>query len=129
MQLDISIPALFFPAISLSMLAYNGRYLALADLIRKLHKEYLDSQEKKVYEQITVLHKRLKLILATQGFAILSFIGAIITMFCIYLNLNTIANVLFIISLLSMTTSLIVLFIEIQVSMKALKIQLNDMKF
>jgi len=33
MQLTLSIPALLFPAISLTMLAYNARYLAIAALI------------------------------------------------------------------------------------------------
>ena len=40
MELTLSIPALLFPAISLSMLAYNARYLAIAALIRQLHKQY-----------------------------------------------------------------------------------------
>ena len=128
MNLSMSIPALFFPAISLTMLAYNARYLAIAALIRNLHKEYQNSHEKKGYEQITVLTKRLKLIMATQGFAILSFIGCIFTMFMIYLNLPKTAHTLFIISLFSMILSLVVLFTEILVSTKALRIQLKDME-
>jgi len=128
MNLTINIPALLFPAISLTILAYNARYLAIASLVRNLHKEYQASHEKNVVAEIKVLSKRLGLIRTTQGLAILSFIGCMITMFLIYLEMNLAANILFLTSLLSMTGSLVVLFIEIQVSMNALKIRLKDMK-
>lgn len=126
MDLNITIPALFFPAISLTMLAYNARYLAIAALIRNLNKEYKSSQEKVVFKQITALNKRLRLIIATQGFAIISFIGCIVTMLFIYLKMNNIANIFFILSLFCMVASLVILFIEILVSKNALKILLED---
>jgi len=128
MTLALNIPALLFPAISLTMLAYNARYLAIASLIRNLHKEYQTSHEDVVAVEIRVLSKRLHLIRTTQGLAILSFIGCMLTMFLIYLEASQAANILFIASLMSMTSSLIILFIEIQVSMKALKIRLGNMK-
>ena len=43
MELSLSIPALLFPAISLTMLAYNARYLAIAALIRQLHQKYQET--------------------------------------------------------------------------------------
>ncbi|MGY5352643.1 DUF2721 domain-containing protein [Wenyingzhuangia sp. IMCC45533] len=128
MTLALNIPALLFPAISLTMLAYNARYLAIASLIRNLHEEYQSSHQKDVAIEIRVLSRRLYLIIATQGLAILSFIGCIITMFFIYLEMNNTANTLFIVSLLSMTSSLVILFIEILVSMNALKIRLGNLK-
>ncbi|MDO3693375.1 DUF2721 domain-containing protein [Wenyingzhuangia sp. chi5] len=127
MNLSMSIPALLFPAISLSMLAYNARYLAIASLIRQLHKEYQDSHEKDIGAQIKILSKRLTLIRATQGFAILSFMGAVLTMLLLFLNMLISADIIFIISLCCMMFSLILLFIEIQVSTKALQIQLKGM--
>src|SRR5690606_1133492 len=39
-DLDLTTPALLFPAISLLLLAYTNRFLALASLIRKLHEDY-----------------------------------------------------------------------------------------
>lgn len=128
MNLTMNIPALLFPAISLTMLAYNARYLAIAALIRQLHKEYQTHHEKNVEIQIKILSKRLNLIRATQGSAILSFLGSVFTMFMLYLELNTIANTVFIISLSCMMLSLILLFIEIQISTKALQVQLKDME-
>ena len=128
MNLTISVPALLFPAISLTILAYNARYLAIAALIRKLHKEYQDKHEKEVGLQIKILNKRLNLIRATQGTAILSFIAALFTMFLLFLNLSAIANIVFVVSLCCMLVSLILLFWEIQISTKALQVQLRDMK-
>ncbi|MGY5355834.1 DUF2721 domain-containing protein [Wenyingzhuangia sp. IMCC45467] len=128
MNLSMSIPALLFPAISLSMLAYNARYLAIASLIRQLHKEYQDSHEKNIGDQIKILSRRLTLIRATQGFAILSFMGAVLTMLLLFLEMLITADVVFIISLCCMMLSLTLLFIEIQVSTKALQIQLKDIK-
>lgn len=128
MNLSMSIPALLFPAISLSMLAYNARYLAIASLIRQLHKEYQSSHEKNIGDQIKILSKRLTLIRATQGFAIVSFMGAVLTMLLLFLGMISTADVVFVISLICMLFSLTLLFIEIQISTKALQILLKDIK-
>ena len=40
MELTFNTPALLFPAISLLLLAYTNRFLALANLVRRLHDEY-----------------------------------------------------------------------------------------
>ncbi|MDO6737994.1 DUF2721 domain-containing protein [Wenyingzhuangia sp. 2_MG-2023] len=128
MNLTMSIPALLFPAISLTMLAYNARYLAIAALIRQLHKEYQNSHEKTIGVQIKILSKRLTLIRATQASAILSFMGSVLTMLLLFLQLSTVADIVFIVSLSCMMISLILLFIEIQVSTNALQVQLKDME-
>ena len=58
MQLTLSIPALLFPAISLSMLAYNARYLAIAALIRQLYQKYKETESLAVGLQVKQLRKR-----------------------------------------------------------------------
>ena len=40
MEFSLTTPALLFPAISLLLLAYTNRFLALAALIRNLHARY-----------------------------------------------------------------------------------------
>ena len=40
MELTLTTPALLFPAISLLLLAYTSRFLALAALIRELYGRY-----------------------------------------------------------------------------------------
>ena len=128
MQLTLTIPALLFPAISLSMLAYNARYLAIAALIRQLHKQYRETGSKRVGLQVRQLQKRLNIIKNMQAAAILSFLLSAITMFLIYVGQETMANLAFGVSLLCLMLSLIMSLIEVQLSTKALGIQLQDME-
>lgn len=128
MELTLSIPALLFPAISLTMLAYNARYLAIAALIRQLHQKYQETASESVGLQVRKLSKRLTLIKNMQAAAIFSFLLAVITMGLIYLKFATWANLVFGVSLLALTVSLILSLIEVQISTKALAIQLKDME-
>ncbi len=128
MELTLTIPALLFPAISLSMLAYNARYLAIAALIRQLHKQYKETGSKFLGLQVRQLQKRLNIIKNMQAVAILSFLFSAITMFLIYVGLTFWANLVFGISLLALVLSLVLSLIEVQLSTKALGIQLHDME-
>ena len=128
MQLTLTIPALLFPAISLSMLAYNARYLAIAALIRQLHKQYRETPTKNVSLQVRQLQKRLNIIKNMQAVAILSFLLSAVTMFLIYIGQEIMANIAFGISLLCLMLSLIMSLVEVQLSTKALGIQLQDME-
>ncbi len=125
MNLTMSIPALLFPAISLTMLAYNARYLAIAALIRQLHSEYLAAPSKNTVLQIKNLRKRLWLIRNMQAIAIISFLTSVITMFLLYIEQISWANIVFGASLFSLMISLFLSFIEVQISTKALSIRLD----
>ena len=127
MQLTLSIPALLFPAISLSMLAYNARYLAIAALIRQLHQKFQETASPTVGLQVKQLRKRLSIIKNMQAVAILSFLFSVITMFLIYVELVFWANLIFGISLFALMISLVLSLIEVQLSTKSLGIQLKDM--
>ncbi|PRX57026.1 DUF2721 domain-containing protein [Flagellimonas meridianipacifica] len=128
MELSLSIPALLFPAISLTMLAYNARYLAIAGLIRQLHKQFVETEDSPLKRQIDSLRKRLDIIKNMQATAIISFLLAAITMFLIYVELMVWANIVFGISLVFLMVSLILSLIEVQLSTKALGIQLSNME-
>ena len=127
MELNLSIPALLFPAISLTMLAYNARYLAIAALIRELHKRYQNQSSSPVKRQIKQLRRRLGIIKAMQAMAIISFLLAVITMFFIYIEKMVWANIAFGVSLVALMISLSLSFLEVQLSTQALEIQLNNM--
>lgn len=127
MHLTLSIPALLFPAISLSMLAYNARYLAIATLIRQLHQKFQETASPTVRLQVKQLSKRLSIIKSMQAVAILSFLFSVITMFLIYIEFVFWANLVFGVSLLALMISLVLSLIEVQLSTKALGIQLKDM--
>ncbi|UZO81792.1 DUF2721 domain-containing protein [Aquimarina sp. ERC-38] len=128
MNLTMSIPALLFPAISLTMLAYNARYLAIAALIRQLYEEYLKTKSANTSLQIANLRKRLWLIRYMQAIAILSFLASVITMALLYVNYLQFANIIFGIGLLALMVSLILSLIEVQISTKALSIRLDNME-
>ena len=128
MELNLSIPALLFPAISLTMLAYNARYLAIAALIRQLHQKFQETGSPVVELQVKKLRKRLTIIKNMQASAIVSFLLAVISMSLIYLQLQFWANLVFGVSLLALMLSLVLSLIEVQLSTKALSIQLRDME-
>ena len=128
MQLTLTIPALLFPAISLMMLAYNARYLAIAALIRQLHKEYRETASRNLGLQVRQLQKRLSIIKNMQAVAIMSFLLSAITMFLVYVEMEFWANAAFGISLLALILSLIMSLVEVQLSTRALGIQLQDME-
>jgi len=128
MQLNLTIPALLFPAISLTMLAYNARYLAIAGLIRQLHKQFQETEAAPLKKQIGSLRKRLEIIKNMQATAIISFLLAAVTMFLVYVEFQILAKLLFGISLVFLMISLILSLIEVQLSTKALGIQLKNME-
>jgi peptidoglycan/LPS O-acetylase OafA/YrhL len=129
MQLSIGTPALLFPAISLLMLAYTNRFLALASLIRNLHANYQAHSDKAgVLLQIRNLRLRLKLIRQMQLFGILSLFICVLSMFFIYEEKPFWADWLFAGSLVSMLVSLFLSLYEIQISTRALEIELSDIE-
>ena len=128
MEISINTPALLFPAISLLMLAYTNRFLALASLICNLHATYKDHANKEgVLQQIKNLRLRLRLIRLMQLFGILSLFLCVLSMFFVYEQLSIWANFLFASSLIAMLISLFLSLSEIQISTKALEIELSDM--
>lgn len=128
MHLSLSIPALLFPAISLTMLAYNARYLAIAALIRQLHAQFEKAQSSPLKRQIELLRKRLNIIKNMQATAIISFLLAAVTMFLIYVEFTVWANIIFGVSLVFLMVSLLLSLVEVQLSTKALGIQLKNME-
>jgi hypothetical protein len=128
MELTLGIPALLFPAISLTMLAYNARYLAIAALIRQLHQKYQETPSSSIGLQVQKLRKRLTIIKNMQATAIFSFLLAVITMALLFFEYIITAKIVFGISLFALILSLVLSLIEVQLSTKALSIQLKDME-
>lgn len=128
MTLDISTPALLFPAISLLLLAYTNRYLALASVIRDLVARKHDLQKTNVHDQVRTLHQRIHLIRYMQMTGIASLIFCVISMALIWNESEAMANVTFGLSLLSMALSLVLAFIEVLKSGEALALELNQME-
>jgi hypothetical protein len=129
MQISINTPALLFPAITLLMLAYTNRFLALATLIRNLHAKYKQGLENRdmIRDQIKNIRKRLTLIKQMQASGVMSFFCCVLCMLFFYLEHELWAYGVFGLSLGLLLLSLILSLIEIYLSTKALEIELKDM--
>ncbi|MEI6522463.1 MAG: DUF2721 domain-containing protein [Bacteroidota bacterium] len=129
MEITLNTPALLFPAISLVLLAYTNRFLGLSSLVRTLHEKYLTNKENNnLHQQIKSLRYRIKQVRRMQLFGVLSFLSAIVCMFLIFKNELYAASLVFGVSLISFSISLIFSLVEITQSTKALEIELSDME-
>ena len=128
MTLEVSTPALLFPAISLLFLSFTNRFLHLAALIRQLYRDWLDKEDDRLLDQITNLQKRLGLIRWMQ------FLGAISLFFCVgsmvgvMASLQGAAQVAFWVALILMGGSLACLCVEVWISGGALRVMLRELK-
>ncbi|WP_276501086.1 DUF2721 domain-containing protein [Terrimonas pollutisoli] len=129
MEITFNTPALLFPAISLLLLAYTNRYLALANLIRKLHDEYMRGEKNHLLlKQIRILRQRINLVRYMQGAGVFSFLCCVITMYGVYQQWSVLIKYVFALSLISLLASLIISLIEISKSTHALELELSDME-
>lgn len=128
-EISINTPALLFPAITLMMLAYTNRFLALATLIRNLHAKYKQIHEDReiIKEQITNLKRRLVLVKQMQAMGIISFFFCVLSMLFFYFQYESFAFAIFGLSMLSLLLSLGLSLNEIFISTRALEIELKDM--
>ncbi len=129
MGITLTTPALLFPAISLLLLAYTNRFLAVATLIRKLHSNYLENPEGAVIiGQIKNLRTRLFLIRRMQFFGVFSFFLCVLSMVLIFQESQLLGKYTFGLSLISLLVSLVFSLREVQLSTKALELELSDME-
>jgi hypothetical protein len=128
MEITLTTPALLFPAISLLLLAYTNRFIALANLIRSLKNRYATTHNRFVYGQIENLRTRLILIRNMQAFGISSIFGCVTCMFILFAGYTTAGKYLFGLSLILLMISLALALREIQISVTALQLELNDLE-
>jgi hypothetical protein len=127
-NLEISTPALLFPAISLLFLSYTNRFLHLAALVRTLHGEWQRDHMESARVQIANLRKRLFLIRWMQLLGAISLLLCVISMIAILLSRASVANGTFFAAVVVMSLSLASLIVEILISGGALRILLGEME-
>ena len=125
-MLDLTTPSLLFSAISLILLAYTNRFLSYASVVRALKEKHQQTHDPKDIAQIANLRKRLYLTRSMQILGILSLLLCVIAMFFIYVSWQVYAAWIFGIALLLLAASLCVCIWEINISVKALEIHLED---
>jgi len=127
-ELTLTTPAVLFSAVSLILLAYTNRFLAYASVVRSLHADFKENRNKILLGQIENLRKRLRLTQSMQILGISSLLLCVLCMFLVYINLQGWAELVFGIALLLLIASLALSIREIQISVRALDIHLNDMQ-
>lgn len=118
MELSLTTPAMLFPAISLLLLAYTSRFLAIAGVIRSLKKDG---------GQISNLRKRVHIIKHMQGLGAASFFSCVLSMLLLYLGQIHWGEAIFSLSLVLLLGSLLLSLWEIQISVGALEMYLQEM--
>ena len=130
MNIDYTVTALMFPAIPLTINIYSNRFHTLSSLIRKLHDEYIFEKHipSEWEKQLLNLNGRIKLLRYSIVFASFGFLFNMLTVFGLYLNRIFEARMIFGSCCVAMIISIIFFIREIQLSTKALKLHLSDMK-
>jgi hypothetical protein len=126
--MEISTPALLFPAVTLLMLAYTNRFLTLATIIRNLHDRYHADGNEDLLRQIANLRYRVYLIRNMQIFGVLSLLFCVISMFALFTGWVIGGQASFAVALLLMMISLGMSLRELQVSVGALDLLLTDLE-
>ncbi len=127
MELTLTTPALLFPAISLLLLAYTNRFLALAALMRELYARYRHEPDPKIKRQLANLRYRIVIIRNMQVCGVASFFGCVLCMFVLLSGYQAAGAWIFGASLLLLLFSLALSLREIQVSIDALTVQIEDL--
>jgi uncharacterized protein DUF2721 len=127
MELTLTTPALLFPAISLLLLAYTNRFLALAALMRELYARYKTQPDPRIKGQLINLRYRIGIIRNMQVCGVASFFGCVLCMFVLFAGQLALGKWVFGCSLILLLISLALSLREIQVSIDALTLQIADL--
>ena len=125
-NINLTTPALLFPAISLLLLAYTNRFLSLANLMRELYKSYKIEPSDKIRGQIENLKYRIAIIRNMQVAGVSSFFCSALTMLFIFFGQTMLAQWVFGLSLVLLLVSLALSLRELQVSIDALNLHVSD---
>ncbi len=126
-MMNLTTPALLFPAISLLLLAYTNRFLTLAQVIRQLNSS-VDRSGELVQRQLPGLKRRILLTKYMQGFGVFSFLLCALSMFALFMDADLPGKLLFGASILTLALSLVLSLIEVLLSTDALSVVVRDLE-
>ena len=127
-ELTLTTPALFFPAVSLLLVAYTNRFVALSKRIRSLNSLYQQMADEVVAEQITILRRRVFLIRNMQLCGIAALFCCVLCITSLFLGSLLVGKIIFGLSMALMLASLALAFQEIYISEHALNLELRMME-
>ncbi|PLX48911.1 MAG: DUF2721 domain-containing protein [Desulfobulbaceae bacterium] len=127
-EITLTTPALFFPAVSLLLVAYTNRFVALSQRIRTLHSLYQQMADEMVAEQIVILRRRVSLIRNMQACGVAALFCCVLCIAFLFFGFLLFGRIIFGLSLALMLLSLALAFQEILISEQALKLELRMME-
>jgi hypothetical protein len=127
-DLALTTPGLLFSTVSLIMLAYTNRFLAIAKLIRDLCEKYQQKPDELTFIQIHALRKSVGLIRKLQLLCLGALLLSVVSMLFILYGDARVAIYVFGLSLVFMLASLGISVYEISISTKALHLSLSEME-
>ena len=127
MDITLTTPALLFSTISLILLAYTNRFLALGSRIRTLYDRYQDSHGPSLLAQIESMRLRVNLIRLMQLYGVVSLFLCVLCMFFLFAGFVVMGKFVFGLSLVALLISLGLSTREIHISTQALNIQLESL--
>ena len=128
MEIEITTPALLFSAITLLMLAYTNRFLALAALIRQYIALYKEKKDASILKQNRNFDTRLEIIKYTQIVGVGSFLFCVVSMFLMSVQQIIPAEIIFAISLILLFISLLLSLRELFLSIGALSVEMEEIR-
>ena len=127
-EFTITTPAVLFPAISLLILAYMNKFLAITTLIRKLKDKYIQEDDENLLPQIRNLRRRMIIIRNMQWLAVFALFLCILSIYFIFENQHVTAKNLFVAGMISLLSSLFLSLREIHLSVVAIGLELKDVE-
>lgn len=127
MEMDLTTPALLFPAIAILMLGYVNRFVSAAAVIRTFKKDYDTGYvHVDVTKQISIMAKRIQLFKGMVFVAALALLLACLSMSLIFKDLQEFGKLVFACSIAAMILSILLSLYETTLSNKSLFIEIND---
>lgn len=126
--MDLTTPALLFPAISLLLLAYTNRFVVLTGVIRSFASNREAVSGELVRRQIDSMRRRLTLIRNMQILGVGAFVLCTLSMGALFLDQEGLGEVLFGSSLLALLGSLLFSLLELKVSTEAINLEIDRIR-
>lgn len=128
MEITLTTPSIIFSAISLLLLAYTNRYLAVGSVIRALKKDQAAGiKHKNLNKQLDSLSKRLTIIRNMQMAGVGSMLAACVTMIFLYADLEGAGKVSLGVAIALVTISILLSLHETLLSNQAIQFEIDDL--
>lgn len=127
-EFTITTPAVLFPAMSLLILAYMNKFLAITTLIRKLKDKFMEKEDENILAQLMNLRRRMIIIRNMQWLAVFALFLCVMSMYFIFENQYVTAKILFSAGMVFVMCSLFLSLREIHLSVVSISLELKDVE-